>query len=150
MGIAKDQFDSILSEIFKKGNTIELYREVPDEITEQGGEKISEKAGTGSYKPYEIQTGDFTVSKGVVTSARNMMLYLCEDYNNNTGHGTAKGFGVYNGYKMLYFGKFVDGNGVEKPMEIGYNTVPTIKKYNGSDEGVHITMTSTNVSATAE
>lgn len=65
-----------------------------------------------------------------------MLMYLCE---NEEGHGTAEGFGVYRGTSLLYFGKF------KEPMQIGYNNVPTIKKYNGSDEGIHITLTSIEV-----
>lgn len=135
MGIAKRQFDGILSGIFTEGNTIKLYSKVPDEKTEAGGVLIS-------HTPYKIQAGDFSVASGVVTSAKNMMFYLCE---NQGGDGTATGFGVFQGTTstMLYFGSF------KEPMTIGYNTVPTIKKYNGSGEGVRITMTSTEVEATA-
>lgn len=138
MGIARNQFQNILKGIFTAGNTIDLYSTVPDETTESGGVKIS----GSSYKSYKIQDGDFTVSGGEVTSAKNMLLYLCEDTG---GNGVARGFGVFNGGTLLYFGAFTE------PMTIGYNTVPTIKKYSAAlNEGVHITMTSTNVSATAE
>lgn len=133
MGIARSQFNNILGGIFTAGKTIKLYSNVPSEETETGGSFIS---GTG-YEDYEIKSGDFTIGDGVVTSARNMMMYLCESTG---GHGTAKGFGVYSGSTMLYFGSFTT------PMEIGYNTVPTIKKYNGAGEGIKITMTSTEVS----
>lgn len=139
MGIAKNQFNSILSTIFTAGNKIKLYSTVPDEETETGGVLI-----TGdSYSDYEIQSGDFTIGNGVVSSAKNMLMYLCEE---EAGHGTARGFGVFNpGGALLYFGTFTT------PMYIDYNTVPTIKKYSSSKgEGVRITMTSTEVSATAE
>lgn len=136
MGIAKSQFSNILNGIFKAGNTIELYSTVPDEATESGGVKIS----GGSYQSYKIQDGDFSVSNGVATSKKNMLLYLCED---SLGH-VARGFGIFSGGSLLYFGSF------KTPMPIGYNTVPTIKKYNGAGEGVQITMTSTEISASAE
>ena len=133
MGIARKQFDSILSGIFTEGNTIRLFSTVPSETTETGGVNIGQS--------YKIQSGDFIVSSGVVTSAKNMLFYLCETTG---GDGTARGFGVYNGSSMLYFGSF------KEPIEIGYNTVPTIKKYDASKgEGVRITMTSTEVEATA-
>lgn len=135
MGIARRQFDNILSGIFTEGNTIRLFSTVPSETTESGGVNMGQT--------YKIQAGDFNVSNGVVTSAKNMMFYLCETTG---GDGTAKGFGVYQGSggAMLYFGSF------KTPMEVGYNTVPTIKKYDASKgEGVRITMTSTEVEATA-
>lgn len=138
MGIAKAKFAQILGDVFAEGNRIELFATVPDETTESGGVKIS---GTG-YAAYEIKSGDFNVSGNTVTSAKNMMFYLCESED---GHGTAYGFGVYSGNSLLYFGSF------REPMPITYNTVPTIKKYNESlKEGVKVTLTSTEVSATAE
>lgn len=138
MGIAKNQFSNILAEIFTAGNKIKLFSTVPDEETESGGVLIT----GSSYSDYEIQSGDFSILNGVVSSAKNMLMYLCEE---EAGHGTARGFGVFKGGTMLYFGTF------STPMPIGYNTVPTIKKYNSSmGEGVRITMTSTEVSATAE
>ena len=135
MGIARRHFDNILNGIFTEGNTIKLFSKVPDEQTESGGVNIN-------HTPYKIQSGDFSVASGVVTSAKNMMFYLCETTG---GDGTATGFGVYGtSGSMLYFGSF------KEPMEIGYNTVPTIKKYDASKgEGVRITMTSTEVEASA-
>lgn len=135
MGIARRQFDSILTGIFTEGNTIKLFSTVPNEQTESGGVNMGQT--------YKIQSGDFSVSNGVVQSAKNMMFYLCETAG---GDGIAKGFGVYQGTTntMLYFGSF------KEPMTVGYNTVPTIKKYDASKgEGVRITMTSTEVEATA-
>lgn len=137
MGIAKSQFNKILQGIFTAGNTIDLFTTMPNASTESGYVKVS---GSG-YTPYTIESGDFTVSAGEVTSAKNMMMYLCETEG---GHGTAVGFGVFSGSSLLYFGEFTT------PMNISYNTVPTIKRYNGSGEGVRVTMTSTEVSATAE
>ena len=142
MGIARDQFTEILQNIFKAGNKIALYKTVPRESDEGGGVEMS---GVG-YQRYTILNGDFSVSGGEVTSLQNMMLYLSE-----SDAGNAEGFGVYNGSKMLYFGKFTDADGNPKALPVGYNTVPTIKKYDKTkNEGVHITLTSTNVSATAE
>ena len=130
MGIAKSQFNEILKGIFKAGNIIKLYSTVPDEQTEAGGQIIGQS--------YQIQNGDFTTGEGSAQSAKNMMMYLCETQG---GDGTADGFGVFSsGGALLYFGSFTT------PMTISYNTVPTIKRYNGSDEGVRITMTSTDVS----
>ena len=135
MGIAKSLFNGILNNIFSAGNTIHLFSTVPDEDTEAGGVRVS----GASYLGYTIGNGDFSVSNGTATSAKNMMLYLCEE---SGGHGTARGFGVYSGNNLYYFGEFSD------PVSIGYNTVPTIKKYNASKgEGIKITMTSTEVSA---
>lgn len=137
MGIAKSQFTNILGGIFKQGNTIKLYSTMPDEETETGGVIIG-----GSYstdKTYTIGSSDFTTGDGTAQSAKNMMMYLCETTG---GDGTAVGFGVFNGTTLLYFGRF------STPMTIGYNTVPTIKRYDeAKGEGVKITMTSTDVSA---
>lgn len=129
MGIAKAQFNSILSNIFKSGNTIRLFSAMPDEDTETGGVTVGQS--------YTIQSGDFTVSSGQATSTKNMMIYLCET---SGGDGTAVGFGIYSGSTLLYFGAF------SSAMAIGYNTVPTIKKYNGAGEGVKVTLTSVDVS----
>ena len=136
MGIAKGQFNSILSGIFTEGNIIKLYTKTPTEGVETNGILLS---GT-SVKNYEIQSGDFTVSNGEVTSRQNMMLFLYE------GEAVScDGFGVFDGKgTMLYFGAFDNG-----PMVLEYNDVPAIKKYNSSKgEGVRITMQSTEVSAT--
>ena len=137
MGIAKSQFNKILGNVFKTGNTIDLFSTMPDASTESGAVKIS---GSG-YKSYTIKEGDFNVSAGAVQSSANMKFYLCETTG---GHGVAKGFGVYSGSQLLYFGEFTT------PMTIEYNTVPTIKKYNGSGEGIRITMSSIEASSVAE
>lgn len=132
MGIAKAQFNGILSGIFTAGNTIKLYTTVPDETTETGGNVLS---GTG-VSPYKIQEGDFSVSGGAAQSAKNIMLYL---YEGKTV--TANGFGIWSpSNELLYFGAF------ESPIELNYNDVPAIKKYNGSGEGIRVTITSTEAS----
>lgn len=136
MGIAKSQFENILSNIFKAGNTIKLYSTMPSESTESGGVLIG--SGTAD-KTYTIQSGDFTCAGGTAQSAKNMMMYLCETTG---GDGTAVGFGVFSGSTLLYFGQF------STAMYVDYNTVPTIKRYDATKgEGVLITMTSTDVSA---
>jgi len=140
MGIAKAQFNSLLTSIFKAGNTIRLLAVMPNESTESGALPIGQM--------YTIQSGDFTVSGNEVISAKNMMMYLCETKDssgNPTGDGTAVGFAVYSGTSttLLYFGEFTNA------MEVAYNTVPTIKKYNDQiepKEGVKVTLTSTDVS----
>lgn len=136
MGIAKSQFNQILSDIFKEGNVIRLFTTTPDEDTELGGVTLT---GTGVVD-YEIKAGDFAVSSGVVTSNRNMMFFLYED----TG-ATCQGFGVYNkSGQMLYFGDFDGG-----VLQLEYDDVPAIKKYNADkNEGIRITMRSQEVSAT--
>lgn len=141
MGIAKGQFNSILTDIFTAGNVIKLYSTMPDEETESGGVTIA-----NSQAVYEIQDGDFSVSGGIVTSVKNMLLYLCETAG---GDGSAAGFGVFSsGGELLYFGSFTE------PMSIGYNTVPTIKRYSAEKgEGVRVTMVSkeiTEASASSE
>ena len=148
MGIAKSQFTGILQKIFAPTESgasrwIGLYKTVPDESTEAGGVEFSREGG---YERYQVKSGDFTVSSDTVTSKKNMMLFLCEKYPD--GLGTARGFGIFesaSGGSPIYFGAFTT------PMDVGYNTVPTIKAYDQSrGEGVYITLTSTNVSATAE
>lgn len=139
MGIAKNQFNNVLSSIFAVGNEIKLYTKTPTVGVETDGELL-EGAGV---EPYVIKADDFNIADGEVTSARHMMLYLYEV----EGEGTScDGFGVFgkNG-DLLYFGDFHD------PITLGYNDVPTIKMYNESKrEGIKITMTSEEVSATTE
>lgn len=136
MGIAKAQFSTILNSIFATGNYIKLYTKTPTEGIETDGTLLT---GTG-VQNYEIKSTDFTVSNGEVVSAQNMMFYL---YEGETAH--CDGFGVFSRTgELLYFGKFDNG-----PLEIEYNDVPAIKKYNsGTGEGIKITMQSTEVSAT--
>lgn len=136
MGIAKAQFSTILNNIFATGNYIKLYTSTPTEGVETDGTLLT---GTG-VQNYEIKSTDFTVSNGEVVSAQNMMFYL---YEGETVR--CDGFGVFSRTgELLYFGKFDNG-----PLEIEYNDVPAIKKYNSSTgEGIKITMQSTEVSAT--
>lgn len=136
MGIAKAQFNAILSTIFAPGNVIKLYTKTPTEGVETDGVVLT---GTG-VQDYKIQDADFTVSNGEVISKQNMMFYL---YEGDTVE--CDGFGVYDTKgTMLYFGKFDNG-----PLTLDHNDVPAIKKYNSSTgEGVKITMQSTEVSAT--
>lgn len=122
MGISPALLSGILGQVFVKGNVIKLLN----------------ASGTAIGESYTIQDGDFSVNSGVATSAKNMMIYLCEKTG---GDGTATKFGVYKGTTLYYDGEFTT------PMTIGYNTVPTIKKYNASKgEGIQVTMTSTDVS----
>ena len=133
MGIARAQFNDILASIFTAGNTIRLYSTVPSEADETGGVFIS------GVPAYNIQEGDFSCYGGVVTSAKNIMLCL---YENETSV-ECKGFGVFGSSGMLYFGSFTT------PITIGYNDVPAIKRYNETKgEGIRITITSTEASAT--
>ena len=122
MGLSSALLSDILGKVFVANNTIRL--------TNASGSYIGES--------YKIQSGDFSVSSGQASSARNMMIYLCEKTG---GDGTATGFAVLNGTNVYYTGEF------STPMTIGYNTVPTIKKYDASKgEGILVTMTSTDVS----
>lgn len=135
MGIAKAQFNGILTSIFQPGNIIRLYKNVPDK-DEKNGMTLT---GSGVVD-YEIKSGDFTVDRGVVTSAKTMMFYLYEGEAT-----TCQGFGVFsaNGSELLYFGEFKD----HLPLE--YNDVPAIKAYNAEKgEGIQISMTSEDASAT--
>ena len=130
MGIAKAQFNNILSNIFKSGNIIRLFKTMPDASTETGGEVVGSS--------YTIQSGDFTVSGGQAYSVKNMPIYLCET---SGGDGIAVGFGVYYASTLYYFGEF------SEPMTISYNTYPTIKKYDSAKgEGIKVTLTSTDIS----
>lgn len=136
MGIAKAQFNDILGTIFKEGNTIKLYTKTPTEGVETDGTLLT---GNGVVD-YVIKSGDFTVSGGEATSAKHMMLYL---YEGSTAE--CDGFGVFKNGNLLYFGKF------EIPITLDYNDVPAIKKYNSDKgEGIKITITSTEASATTE
>lgn len=141
MGIAKAQFNDVLATIFDAGNTIRLYTKTPTEGVETDGTLLT---GTG-VMPYEIKSGDFSISQGQVTSARNIMLYLYEG-----SPVTCDGFGVFKGNtttNLLYFGKFTK-EGVDTPIDLNFNDVPAIKKYNSTNgEGIKITITSTEASA---
>lgn len=133
MGIARAQFNDILASIFTEGNTIKLFSNVPSEVDETGGVVIS------GVDTYTIKEGDFNCYGGVVTSAKNIMLCL---YENETSV-SCEGFGVFGSSGMLYFGSFTT------PITIGYNDVPAIKRYNEEKgEGIRITITSTEASAT--
>lgn len=134
MGITKAQFNNILGSIFTEGNTVKLYTKTPTEGVETDGVLLT---GAGVVD-YAIKNDDFSVAAGEVTSAKNLMLYLYEGED-----VTCDGFGVFKGGNLLYFGKF------ENPIELSYNDVPAIKKYNElKSEGIKITMTSTEASAT--
>ena len=138
MGIAKAQFNDILGTIFTEGNVIKLYTKTPTEGVETDGTLL---AGDGVVG-YEIKSGDFTVNNGEAISAKHMMLYL---YEGTTAE--CDGFGVFkkDAGNLLYFGKF------EIPITLDYNDVPAIKKYNSDKgEGIRITITSTEASATTE
>lgn len=134
MGIAKKQFTGILEGIFTPGNVIRLYKTVPDETTEQGGEFLT---GAG-VENYTIADGDFTIANGVVQSAKTMMFYLYEGTPT-----TCEGFGVFsNSGELLYFGAF------KEALQLDENDVPAIKKYNSTKgEGIQISITSTDESA---
>lgn len=136
MGIAKAQFNDILGTIFTAGNVIKLYTKTPTEGVETDGVLLTGKG----VIDYAIKSGDFTVSGGEATSAKHMMLYL---YEGSTAE--CDGFGVFKDGNLLYFGKF------EIPITLDYNDVPAIKMYNaGKGEGIKITITSTEASATTE
>lgn len=141
MGIAKAQFNNVLATIFKEGNTIRLYTKTPTEGVETDGTLLTHVSVT----PYVIQTNDFAISQGQVTSNKNIMLYLYEG-----SPVTCDGFGVFEGStttKLLYFGKFTK-EGVDTPIDLDFNDVPAIKKYNSTNgEGIKITITSTEASA---
>lgn len=148
MGIAKHMFDGIMDEIFTAGRVVRLYKTLPDEETEEGGELLTHD----SVADYMITADDFTVADGTVTSNRTMMLYLYEGETT-----TCEGFGVFKKnstydpetektsytFDLLYFGGF------NTPLELDYNDVPAIKKYNSEKgEGIKITMVGTTAVAT--
>lgn len=135
MGITKAQFNNILGNIFTEGNTIKLFTKTPTEEIETDGALLPTGNGVVDY---EIKDGDFDIKAGEVTSAKNIMFYLYEGED-----ATCDGFGVFKGGTLLYFGKF------ENPIDLSYNDVPAIKKYNEEkQEGIKVTMTSTKASAT--
>lgn len=135
MGITKAKITQTLNDIFAVGNVIHLFKEVPDETTGYSGERIT----GASYKGHEIEDGDFVIEDNKVQSIDNIMFYLCEE---EEGHGTAKGFGVFDNGTLVYFGEF------KNPMPIAKDNIPTIKRYDGeTGDGIQITLTCTESSA---
>lgn len=137
MAFVRDRFTQMLKGVFSAGHIIELFTVMPPNDSGADGTRLS----GAEYTPYKITDDDFKIEDAVLESARNIMLYLCDTEDKNY-EVTAVGFGVYTsnslgrGDKLLYYGQF------ENPMKIGYNTVPTIKKYSASKrEGIKITVT---------
>ena len=133
MGFPKTHATSILNNVFKVGNKIALLSAVDTDA-----DTYAKVSGTG-YADYTIQTGDFTTTSGVTTTARHILFGLAEGEG---GWGTAVGFAVYSGTSLtsstlLYLGKLVES----KP--IGKDTVPVFKKYavvDGVKEGIRVTL----------
>lgn len=137
MAFVRDRFTAMLKGVFAAGNIIELFTVMPEDDSGTDGTRLS----GAEYTPYKITADDFKIDDAVLESDRNIMLYLCDTENKNY-EVTAVGFGVYTsdgtgrGKDLLYYGRF------ENPMKIGYNTVPTIKKYSATKrEGIKITVT---------
>lgn len=138
MGFTKVKATTILSGTFKAGNKLALLTAVDTE-----NDTYTEVAGTG-YARYTIQTGDFTTSNGVTTTAQHILFGLAEgDWA--VGDTKVVGIAVFtSGGSLEYLGELAEAK------EVGINTVPVFKKY-ADGEGVRITLdvvTSASVNVT--
>lgn len=122
MGFPKTKATSILSGVFKAGNTIAL-------LTAVGEDSGTEASGTG-YKRYTIQSGDFTTSGGITTTAKHILFGLAEE-----SWGTIKGIAVYSSSSLEYIAE------LKEPKVVGADTVPVFKKWDESiKEGIKVTL----------
>ena len=125
MGFPKTYATTILSNVFKAGNTIALLSSI-------NGDSYSEVSGTG-YARYTIKAGDFITIDGVTTTNQHILFGLAE----GDGWGTAVGFAVFGSGALMYLGELTN------PKPIGPNNVPVFKKYavvDGVTEGIKVTL----------
>ena len=126
MGFPKTKATSILSDVFKTGNTIALLTAVNTET-----DTYTEASGAG-YARYTIKSGDFAISNGVATTNQHILYGLAE-----ASWGEIKGFAIFSGSTLQYLGELLES----KP--VGENTVPVFKKYavvDGVTEGIKVTL----------
>lgn len=136
MGIASSKFSNILREVFAEDNTIRL-------CTDATNESMAKNTVISAIPAYTIKSSDFSVSGSTARSNNNMLLGLYEGESDII----VGGFCVYEGGTLVYFGTLKDTNG--QPMVVGYNTVPTIKKYNSAKkEGIYVELNSEEIDAT--
>ena len=112
MGFTKSYATTILSNVFKSGNTIALLTAV-----NTASDTYTKCSGAG-YKDYTIQAGDFTTTNGITTTARNILYGLAED-----AWGTCVGIGVFSGGSLLYLAALSESK------VIGKDTVPVFRAY---------------------
>lgn len=113
---------SILSDIFKSGNTLALSTSDPNS-------SFSEPSAE-SYKRYEIKSGDFKISGGVATTANHLLYGLATE-----SWGTIQAFGVFNGNTLIYWGL------LNSSVSVPVDTVPVFKIYNdAANEGIRVTL----------
>lgn len=124
MGFPKAHSTTILSDVFKAGNTLALLTAVDTEK-----DTYTEASGDG-YKRYTIRSGDFTTSQGVTTTAQHILYGLAEG-----NWGTIVGFAVFSSSTIKYLAPLVNSK------EVYANTVPVIKKYDeAKGDGIKITL----------
>lgn len=114
MGFPKTYATTILSNVFKAGNTIALLASV-----DAKNDTYVKCSGTG-YKDYTIQTNDFVTKDGVTTTNRNILFGLAEG---DGGWGTCVGIAVFSGSSLMYLAELSES----KP--IGKDTVPVFRTY---------------------
>ena len=128
MGFTKNHATSILSNVFKAGNTIALLTAV-----NTATDTYTKCSGTG-YKDYTILSGDFVTDKGVTTTGRNILFGLAE-----SSWGTCVGIAVFSGGGLLYLAPLSESKAIAK------DTVPVFRTYaeaSGSEpqKGLKITL----------
>lgn len=124
MGFPKAHSTTILSDVFKAGNTLALLTAVDTEK-----DTYTEASGDG-YKRYTIRSGDFTTSQGVTTTAQHILYGLAEG-----DWGTIAGIAVFGGSTLKYLAE------LKSPKPVRDNTVPVFKKYDeAAGEGIKVTL----------
>lgn len=111
MGFPKGYATTILSNVFKAGNTIALLSAVNTK------DDTYVKCSGAGYKDYTIQTNDFVTKEGVTTTNRNILFGLAE-----SSWGTCVGIAVF-GSGLLYLAE------LNEPKPIGEDTVPVFRTY---------------------
>lgn len=132
MGFPKAKANSILTEAFKVGNTIQLLTAI-----DTNAESYTKMTGPGC-EPYVIKDGDFKTVDATITNQKNLLLFLAE-----ADLGIATGFAVFNGGTLQYFGELVEAKTVR------LNTVPVFKRQ-ATGEGIKVTLDVVEANAMSE
>ena len=120
--ITTTRANSILTDIFKAGNTIALSTTDPN--------TAFTKPSAPSYAPYTIKSGDFEAADSAITTKNHLLYGLAEE-----SWGTIVAFGVYSGSSLIYWGLLTN------PVTVDLDTVPVFKIYNeAKGEGIKVTL----------
>lgn len=125
--IMPTQAQSILTGIFKAGNTIALFTSDPNT-------GVYTEPSASSYARYSIKSGDFATNDNAIYTARHLLFGLAEQ-EWATSANPVKAFGVYSGSTLIYWGMLTTA------VAVTADTVPVFKVYNASTgEGIKVTL----------